>query len=144
MLSIHTDRRDLISLACFQVYLIVPSLLPAGKREDLGKKESGKPKVKSPVQKPSPGGLFDNDQEDDDLFAALAPKKPPLKPCKSSLLSSANINGHDLQLLSSFFSSQSQWSIPSFCLICLNKMLKLYSASWHFKIHQHFAVFLTA
>ncbi|KAI0209402.1 hypothetical protein LSAT2_005891 [Lamellibrachia satsuma] len=68
-------------------------MLTLGKREDLGKKESGKPKVKSPVQKPSPGGLFDNDQEDDDLFAALAPKKPSVKPSADPTTSAKSKSG---------------------------------------------------
>ena len=67
------------------VFGSVPFILPlsflVGKKEHIaaGKKEE-KEQGKSTVKKPAPRGLFDDDQDDDDLFAALAPKKTPVKP----------------------------------------------------------------
>ena len=67
---------------CFwSVPFILPLSLPVGKKEHIaaGKKEE-KEQGKSTVKKPAPRGLFDDDQDDDDLFATLAPKKGPIKP----------------------------------------------------------------
>ena len=64
------------------VPFILPLLFLAGKKKNIavGKKDEKEQQGKSTVKKPTPRGLFDDDQDDDDLFAALAPKKTPVNP----------------------------------------------------------------